>query len=77
MECTLGHIRKQSEAVQEILHPLFAGIKAVAAARGYTEDGLMAAVSGNTVRELMEMVQVPDEVISKIDKALHEMVNQL
>ena len=77
VECTLGHIRKQPEAAQAVLQPLFAGIKAVAAARGYTEDGLMAAVSGNTVRELMEMVQVPDEAILKIDKALHEIENQL
>lgn len=37
----------------------------------------MAAVSGNTVRELMEMVQVPDEAILKIDKALHEITNHL
>ena len=77
VECTLGHIRKQPDAVQAILHPLFAGIKAVAEARGFAEEGLMAAVSGNTVRELMEMVQVPDEAILKIDKALHEIANQL
>ena len=77
VECTLGHIRKQSDVVQKILHPLFAGIKAVAEARGFAEEGLMAAVSGNTVRELMEMVQVPDEAILKIDKALHEITNQL
>ena len=59
------------------MHPLFAGIKAVAEARGFAEEGLMAAVSGNTVRELMEMVQVPDEAILKIDKALHEITNRL
>lgn len=77
VECTLGHIRKQPEAVQAILQPLFVGIKAVAAARGYAEEGLMTAVSANTVRELMEMVQVPDEAILQIDKALHEISNQL
>ena len=77
VECTLGHIRKQSDAVQAVLQPLFAGIKAVAEARGFAEEGLMAAVSGNTVRELMEMVQVPDAVIWQIDKALHEIANQL
>ena len=77
VERTLGHIRKQPEAAQAVLQPLFAGIKAVAEARGFAEEGLMAAVSGNTVRELMEMVQVPDEAILKIDKALHEIENQL
>ena len=38
---------------------------------------LMAAVGNNTVRELMEMVQVDGETIQKIDKALHSMVNRI
>lgn len=75
--CSLNHIRKQSEEVIEILKPMFDGIKAVADARGYSMEGLMAAVGANTVRELMEMVMIDEEIILEIDKALHSKVNQI
>ncbi|MBQ3030544.1 MAG: alpha/beta hydrolase [Agathobacter sp.] len=75
--CSLNHIRKQSEEVIEILKPMFDGIKAVADARGYSLEGLMAAVGANTVRELMEMVMIDEEIILEIDKALHSKVNQI
>lgn len=75
--CSLTHIRKQSEEAISVLKPLFDGMQAVADARGYSMEGLMAAVGNNTVRELMEMVQVEEEIIQDIDKALHSMVNQI
>ena len=74
--CTLNHIRKQSDEVQTLLQPLFDGIRAVAAARDFSVEGLMAAVGNNTVRELMEMVQVDEAVIQKIDNALHCVANK-
>lgn len=77
VSCTFGHIRKQSEQVQKILKPLYDGLQVVADARGYSLDGLMKAVGGNTVRELMEMVQVDSETILDIDKQLHGIVNIL
>lgn len=75
--CSLTHIRRQSEEAISVLKPLFDGMQAVADARGYSMEGLMAAVGNNTVRELMEMVQIEDETIQEIDKALHSMVNQI
>ena len=75
--CTLNHIRKQSEEVQAIMKPLYDGMKAVAAARGYSMDGLVAAVGGNTVRELLEMLQVNETIIQDIDKVLHGMINKI
>ena len=42
-----------------------------------TEKGLMAAVGNNTAREIMEMVQIPSDAITEIDKALHQMINDL
>ena len=75
--CTLNHIRKQSGEAQAVLKPLFDGMQAVADARGYTMEGLMAAIGNNTLRELMEMVQVDGETIQEIDKALHSMVNRI
>lgn len=75
--CTLNHIRRQSGEAISVLKPLFDGMQAVANARGFSMEGLMAAVGNNTVRELMEMVQVDGETIQKIDKALHSMVNRI
>ena len=75
--CTLNHIRKQSAEAVSVLKPLFDGMQAVADARGFSMEGLMAAVGNNTVRELMEMVQVDGETIQEIDTVLHSMVNQI
>ena len=77
IDCTLSHLRKQSEAVKDVLAPMFAGIEAVAAARKFDVEGLMAAVGNNTAREILEMVQVPAEMITRIDTALHGMINEL
>lgn len=75
--CTLTHIRKQNAAVQEILSPMFAGIYAIAKARSFAPEGLMTAVGGNTVREIMEMCGVSADAIAEIDKQLHGIVNEL
>ena len=77
VDCSLNHLRKQPGEAKEILAPLFAGMKAVADERGYSMEGLMIAVGNNTARELMEMVRVPKEVISEIDKALHSLINKI
>ena len=75
--CTLNHIRRQSSNAISVLKPLFDGMRAVADARGFSMEGLMAAVGNNSVRELMEMVQVDGETIQEIDKTLHSMINHI
>ena len=77
VDCTLSHLRRQSEQAKAVLAPLFAAIEAVAKARQFSVEGLMAAVGNNTAREIMEMVQIPGEAITEIDKALHQMINDL
>ena len=77
VDCTLSHLRRQGEQAKAVLAPLFAAIEAVAKARQFSVEGLMVAVGNNTAREIMEMVQIPAEAITEIDKALHQMVNEL
>ena len=77
IDCTLGHIRTQGEEVRAVLAPMFAGIEAVAKARNFSTEGLMAAISNNTVREIMELCQIPADTITEIDRTLHGMVNGL
>lgn len=75
--CSLTHIRKQSQEAIDVLKPLFDRMQAVADTRGYSMEGLMAAVGNNTLRELMEMVQVDEAVIQEIDKVLHGIINKI
>lgn len=77
VDCTLSHLRKQSENAKAVLVPMFKGIEAVAAVRQFSVEGLMAAVGNNTAREIMEMVQIPTDIITEIDRALHGMINEL
>lgn len=77
VNCSLAHLRKQGSKAQELLAPMYAGIKAVAAERGFSEEGLMTAVGASTARELMEQVGVPQETIREIDTALHGIENIL
>lgn len=77
VDCTLSHLRAQSEEARAALAPMFAGIEAVAKAREFPVEGLMAAIGNNTAREILEMVQTPAETITEIDRALHGMVNEL
>lgn len=77
VECTLGHLAAQSEEAKALLSPLYAAIAAIAKARGFSVEGLTAAVSGNTAREIMEMVKMDENTIQSIDEALHAMINQL
>ena len=77
VDCTLSHLRRQSEEAKTVLAPMFAAIETVAKARQFSAEGLMVAVGHNTAREIMEMVQIPAEAILEIDKALHQMINEL
>ncbi len=75
--CSLNHIRRQSEEVQQIVKPLYDGMQAVADARGYGMEGLISAVGKNTIRELMEMVQIDEKVIDQINAKLYQIVNRI
>ncbi len=77
VDCTLSHLLKQSEEAKTVLAPMYAAIEAVAKARQFSAEGLMTAVGNNTAREIMEMIQIPAETITEIDKALHQMINDL
>lgn len=74
--CSLNHIRKQGEDVQELLKPMYDGLQAVADERSYTVEVLMSALGANSIREIMEMLQMGQEQIASIDKVLHGIVNQ-
>ncbi len=75
--CTLNHLNGQSDAAKAVLAPMYAGIEAVAKARQFSAEGLMAAVGNNTAKEIMEMLQMPEQAIKTIDAALHGMINEL
>ena len=77
VSCSLSHIRKQSEEVQNLLKPMYDGIQVVANVRGFSVEGLMNAVGTSTIREIMEMIQMSEETIHEIDRELHNTANVL
>ena len=77
VNCSLRHLRKQSDEAKSVLGPMFDGIQAVAIARGYALQGLMEAIGNNTAKDIMEMVQIDAEAIREIDRKLHGMINQI
>ncbi len=77
VDCTLSHLHRQNKEAKTVLAPMYTAIEAVAKARQFSVEGLMTAVGNNTAREIMEMVQIPAETIIEIDKALHQMINEL
>ncbi len=77
VECTLGHLSQQNEEVKAVLSPMYGAIAEVAKERGFSLEGLMAAVANNTAREMMETVHLSENIIREIDAVLHGMVNKL
>ena len=75
--CTLAHMQKQGGDAKAVLAPMFAAIEALAKARGYETEALMEAVGTSTIRELLEILQIPEETILSMDAQLHGIVNKL
>ena len=52
---------------------MYEKLDALAKDRGFSEENLMRAIAENTIREIMETLQIDSETIRKIDKTLHGM----
>ena len=74
--CTLGHMRTQSEKVQELLRGLYAGIRTMAQEQGIEEEKIFTAMKVMTVKKLLEMLLVSEEAISQLDTALSQIPNR-
>lgn len=73
--CSLNHIRKQGEEVQELMKPIYDGLRVFADARGFDVEKIMLVAGGNTIKELMEMLTMDDQSILTLDEKLHEIAN--
>ena len=76
VNCTLGHMLNQPEESQKIIEALLEGIKGIAAERGIDFLSFCAAISGFTIKELLALVQTPEEGIKQIDAALRTIPNR-
>lgn len=76
LECTLAHIRKQSEEVLAAAAGAFETVRGIARERNVEEEGFMTAVGGFKVREIMEMVQTPAEELQRMDEKLRTFKNK-
>lgn len=75
IRCTLGHIRGQKEEAVEILSGLFTAVRAMAEERKVDEEAFLTVAGAFTVKELLEMIQIPKEKIEEIDTALKGIKN--
>lgn len=75
--CSLNHIRKQDDEVQKLLKPMYDRIQIAADERKVPVQGLMAAVGGCCIREIMEMLQMSKEEVEDLNKQLHGIINKL
>lgn len=75
--CSLSHILKQEEHVKEVLQPMYERMKMIAEERGYPLEALLTVLGNNSIREIMEMVQMTDSDILKIEQKLHKIPNRL
>ena len=74
--CTLGHMQEQSQEAREILKVLYEGIRAVAKERGLAEQAILTAMRTATVKEMLELAQVPAEAIASLDAELKKLPNR-
>lgn len=74
--CSLKHIRKQEEHVQEILKPMYERMEMIAKEGGYSMERLITAIGNSSIREIMEMAQMTASDILEIDQQLHGIPNQ-
>jgi len=75
VNCTLGHMRKQSEKTQQILTHLYKGVKSIATERGISEDGIFFAIKDYPIKDLLLMIGMQNDAIEQIDKALQQIAN--
>lgn len=77
VSCSLNHMRKQSQEVQELLEPMYSGIQKIANESGYDLEMLMAAVGGSPILGIMETVGMDADEIDKINEKLHRIENKI
>lgn len=76
VSCSMKHLYRQTEEIQELLKPIYDGIAIVAAARGIDKEKAMKLIEMNTLRDIMEMLQMDEATIADLDATFHGIVNQ-
>lgn len=75
--CTVAHLRKQGEAVKELLAPMFAGAEKMCKIMGFNAEAVLDLMGGVRACDLMATVQIPKEEIVDIDQRLQEFPNRM
>lgn len=75
VECTMEYLWEQPEAVQNILAQINQMIAAVAVERGMTEENLRYALRQYTLRMILQMVNIPEDMVTTLDTALRQIPN--
>lgn len=77
VECSLNHINEQDENTKELLAPMYQAIEKICEERGLLLEDFMHAMGTATVREIMETIQTPKQIINSIDSEFHSILNKI
>ena len=75
--CTVAHLRKQGDAVVELLAPMFAGAEKMCKIMGFNATAVLDLLGGSRACDLMATVQMSKEEILLLDAQLRKLPNQL
>ncbi len=75
VECSLRHILRQNEETQNIMRPVYEKIRAMAEARNFSYEGLCAAISSYTVKEILGVFKTAPDEILRLNEALQQIPN--
>lgn len=75
VECTLEHLWKQGERTAEVMRPIDELIAKAAQERGVSEQGMRFMLRNYTLQGLMQMCNLPAEMIGTLDVMLSKIEN--
>lgn len=78
IDCTLNHIRKQSEEVQALLKDVYAAFQIILKKLNITSESMIENIGNQyKIRDILKMINMPEENIVKLDCALQKIKNTL
>ena len=75
VRCTIGHLRKQGEAVEALMEALYTPFRTYRKANDLIFEEILSFVSEDAIKDIMEKLGVPKEEINKLDEALSVIPN--
>lgn len=77
LDCTVGHLRKQSDEIQELLKDYYSAIDAVIERQFDNSETARGVLDGYKLSDILQMLQISGEACSHLDTALKKITNKV